>query len=173
MQVDRRALGVGLFALLVFGACSQGAPPQGGNPSLATTVPELATSVATLEPRFNATAAVGGGFNSSLAVSADDVSAVLAQVPQASQLKLTASSSPPGARGQDVVSVSIVAQDAGTVLQGLDQAGKRTLADGLLTAAGTTWPKASVTLFMSDPSGGGQIIGSRAPGGPNTVIVSP
>ena len=46
-------------------------------------------------------------------------------------------------------------------------------AEAMLTAASTAWPNASVSLLVSDPSGaGGQIVGIRAAGGTNTVIVS-
>jgi hypothetical protein len=166
-MLDLRAVGVGALALVVLGACSQaGAPPSG----VATGVAQ-ATDEPTLEARFNATAAVGGGINASNAVSADDVASVLAAVPGINQLKVTANSSPPGAKGADVTSVSLIAQDSGGLLKTLDTAGKRTLAEAILTAAGTAWPKAGVSLLVTDPTGsGGQIIGSRGPGGPNTVI---
>jgi hypothetical protein len=167
-MLDPRAVGVGALALVVLGACSQGAAPQAG---VATSVAQLATDEPTLEARFNATAAVGGGINASNAVSADDVTSVLAAVPGISSLKVTANSSPPGAKGADVTSVSLIAQDSGGLLKTLDAAGKRTLAEAILTAAGTAWPKAGVSLLVTDPAGsGGQIIGSRGPGGPNTVI---
>src|SRR5438270_19845 len=168
LTLDMRAVGVGALALVMLGACSQAAPSQSG---LATSVAQLATDEPTLEARFNATAAVGGGINASNAVSADDILAVLAAVPGANQLKVTANSSPLGAKGADVTSVSLIAQDSGGLLKTLDAAGKRTLAEAILTAAGTAWPKAGVSLLVTDPSGsGGQIIGSRGPGGPNTVI---
>jgi hypothetical protein len=166
-----RAIGLGLLVALVLGACSGGggAPPA----PVATAVSEIPTSSATLEPRFNPTAAVGGAFNASNAVPADDIKAVLASIPQASQLQITANSSPPGARGPDVTTVAITAQDTSGLLKSLDMAAKRTLGDALLTAAGTTWPKAGVSLLVSDSTtGGSQIIGSRTPGGANTVIVS-
>jgi hypothetical protein len=55
----------------------------------------------------------------------------------------------------------------------LDSDGRRTLGEALLTAAGTAWPQARVSLLVIDPAGSaGQIIGSRPPGGPNSVIVS-
>ena len=125
------------------------------------------------DPRLNATAAVGGGINASNAISADDIASVFKSLPQASQLKVTANSSPPGAKGSDVQSVSVNCQDTGGVLKGLDPPGKRTLGEAMLTAAAAAWPNASVSLLVSDPAGtGGQIIGIRAPGGANTVIVS-
>jgi hypothetical protein len=166
-MLDVRAVGVGVLALVVLGACSQGAAPPSG---VAT---QVATDEPTLEARFNATAAVGGGINASNAVSADDVTSVLASIPAINQLKVTANSSPPGAKGADVTSVSVIAQDSGGLLKSLDVAGKRTLGEAILTAAGTAWPKAGVSLLVTDPtSSGGQIIGSRGPGGPNTVIAS-
>jgi len=165
-MLDLRAVGVGAVALVVLGACSQGGAPPSG-------VTQLATDEPTLEARFNATAAVGGGINASNAVSADDVTSVLASIPGINQLKVTANSSPPGAKGGDVTSVSLIAQDSGGLLKSLDVAGKRTLGEAILTAAGTAWPKAGVSLLVTDPTGsGGQIIGSRGPGGPNTVIAS-
>jgi hypothetical protein len=163
-------LGTSVVALLVLGACSQAAPPAGNVP---TAVTEAATAVASLEARFDATAAVGGGVNSSNSVVADDLKTVFAAVPQIDKLRLTANSSPLGAKNVDVTSVSVVAQDGGGLLKELDETGKRSLADALLTAAGTAWPNASVSLLVSDPSSaGGTIIGSRAKGGPNTIIVS-
>jgi hypothetical protein len=169
-MLDARAVGVGALALVVLGACSQGGAPQGG---VGAGAAQLATDEPTLEARFNATAAVGGGINASNAVSADDITSVLASVPGINQLKVTANSSPPGAKGADVTSVSLIAQDSGGLLKTLDAAGKRTLAEAILTAAGTAWPKAGVSLLVTDPTGsGGQIIGSRGPGGPNTVIAS-
>jgi hypothetical protein len=164
------ALGTALLALVVLGACSQAVPPAANVP---TGVSEAATAVVTLEARFDATAAVGGGMNSSNTVSTDDIKTVFAAVPQINKLTLTANSSPPGARGGDVTSVSVIAQDGGGLLKELDSTAKQNLADALLTTAGTAWPNATVSLLVSDPAGaGGQIIGSRAKGGPNTIIVS-
>jgi hypothetical protein len=172
MPFECRPLGVGLAAMVLLGACSQGsAPPPPA--SVQTIVAEVPTADTSSDPRLNPTAAVGGGINASNAISADDVSSALKAVPQASQLKLTANSSPPGAKGKDVQSVSIIAQDTGGVLKALDATGKRALGDALLSAAVAAWPNATVSLLVSDPSGtGGQIIGSRAVGGVNTVIVS-
>jgi hypothetical protein len=175
MNLDARALGAGLIAVIVLGACSQGAAPQTGGsaPPGPTTVAEIPTAAGTPDPRFNATAAVGGGINASNVVSADDVKAAFGAVPQIDQLKLSLNSSPPGARGTDVTSVSIVAQDSGGVLKAMDQAAKRSLAEAILNGAAGAWPKSSISLLLSDPTGGGgQIIGSHSPGGPNTVIVS-
>lgn len=166
-----RACGIAMVALLVLGACSQGNPPPVANAP--TGVTEATTPVETLEPRFDATAAVGGGMNSSNTVVTDDLKAVFASVPQIDKLRITANSSPPGAKSGDVQTVSVVAQDAGGLLKELDQAARRGLGEALLTAAGTAWPNASVSLLVSDPAGaGGTIIGSRAAGGPNTIIVS-
>jgi hypothetical protein len=164
------AFGIATAALLVLGACSQSAPPAANGPTVAA---DVGTAVATLEPRFDATAAVGGGMNASNALVTDDVKAVFAAVPQIDKLRLAANASPPGAKGGDVTSVSVTAQDGGGLLKELDKAGKTSLAEALLTAAGTAWPNASVSLLVSDPAGaGGTIIGSRAKGGPNTIIVS-
>jgi hypothetical protein len=129
--------------------------------------------VAGLDPRFNPTAAAGGGINASNALSADDITTAFKSVPQASQLKLMANSSPPGAKGADVQTISVIAQDTSGLLKTLDPTGKRAMGDALLTAAGGAWPNAAVSMLISDPAGaGGAIIGSRGPGGPNTVIVS-
>jgi hypothetical protein len=167
VNIDVRALGVGVLALAVFSACSQSAAPQVDN-TVATIVPQVATA-ASLDPRFNPTALA----NTSNVVSTDDLNTVLAALPPGNLFKVTANSSPGGARGADVQSVSLIAQDTGGVLKALDQPGKRSLAEALLTAAGAAWPKASVTLLMSDAAGtGGQIIGSRPPGGPNTILVA-
>ena len=165
---------VALATMLVLGACSQSASPPATNvTTAATAVTGLATAAASLEPRFNPTFAVGGGANSSNAISGADVTSALAAVPGIDQLRVSANSSPPDAKGADVTSVSIVAQDNGVLLKGLDQAGKRALAEAMLTAAATAWPKAGVSLLVTDQAGtGGQIIGSRAPGGTNSVIVS-
>jgi len=86
---------------------------------------------------------------------------------------MAANSSPPGAKGGDVQTVSVNCQDTGGLLKGLDATGKRTLGEAMLTAAAEAWPNASVSLLVSDPSGAsGQIIGIRTAGGANTVIVS-
>jgi hypothetical protein len=154
-----------LALLLVLGACSQTSSPSAGGS--ATAASEISTAVSKLDPQFNPTAVVSG------ALSADEVNAAFTSIPQIDQLKVMANASPAGARGEDVQSVSIVAQDSAGVLNTLDQDGKRSLGDSILRAAGTAWPKASVSLLITDPSGrGGQIIGSHPPGGANTVIVS-
>jgi hypothetical protein len=160
-----------LTVLAVLAACSQGAPSA---QSVATAIVEVPTAVvATLEPRFNPTSAVGGGANASNAVSTDDLNALLAGLPQATAFKVTANSSPAGARGAEVTSISLNVQDTAGVLKSLDQAGKRTMVETLLNAAGTTWPKATVSLLVTDATAGGSpIIGSRPPGGPNLVLVS-
>jgi hypothetical protein len=165
-----RPLLAAVAALMLLGACSPGAPPAATIP---TAESQAATVVTTLEARFDATAAVGGGLNSSNSVSTADIKAVFAAIPQIDKLTLTANSSPPGATGGDVTSVSVVAQDGGGLLKGLDRGAKQSLAEALLTTAATAWPNASVSLLVSDPAGtGGQIIGSRAKGGPNTILVS-
>jgi hypothetical protein len=171
---DLRALGAGLVALVALGACSQSTPAQtGGGAAAPSALAEVPTTVATLDPRFNSTAAVGGGINASNPVSADDIKSAFASVPQIDQLKLNVNSSPAGTKGADVTSASVVAQDNGGVLKGMDQAGKRALGEAMLNAAVAIWPKASVSLLISDVTGaGGQIIGSHAPGGANTVIVA-
>jgi hypothetical protein len=167
-----RVLGTGVLAAVLLGACSQAAPPQSG-PAPAAPAEAAPTAPSSTDPRLNPTAAVGGGINASNAISADDVISVFKSLPQASQLKMTANSSPPGARGGEVQSVSVSCQDTGGLLKSLDATGKRSLGEAMLTAAGAAWPNASVSLLVSDPSGaGGQIIGIRAAGGANTVIVS-
>src|SRR5712692_1890640 len=116
-----RALSAGVVAAIVLAACSQSAPPAVGPttpPVVATSAVEGSPAIATVEGHFNPTEAVGGGANSSNAVS--NVASVFAAVQQASQLKLTANSSPPGATGPAVQSVSVLAQDAGGLLKGLD-----------------------------------------------------
>ena len=171
IMVEVRSFAVGILAMVLLGACSSSSPAQTSNaPAPVEAAP---TAPSSTDPRFNPTAAVGGGINASNAISADDVTAVFNALPQASGFKMTANSSPPGAKGGDVQSVSVNCQDTGGVLKGLDAAGKRTLGEAMLTAAGAAWPNASVSLLVSDPSGaGGQIIGIRAAGGANTVIVS-
>jgi hypothetical protein len=162
------------MALLVLGACSQAAPQAPGAPTVGTgATTEAATPAASLEARFDATAAVGGGMNSSNSVVADDLKTAFASIPQIDKLRVTANSSPPGAKAGDVTSVSVTAQDGGGLLKELDQAAKRSLGEALLTAAGTTWPNATISLLVSDPAGtGSPIIGSRPKGGPNSVIAS-
>jgi hypothetical protein len=160
--------------LIVLVACSQAAPPAvQTNVPAATSVVAVqgATPAGTVEAHFNPTEAAGGGANSSSAVA--DVSSVFSSVAQASQLNLTANASPPGSTGAAVESVSVLGQDKGGLLKGLDATGKKNLGDAILTAAATAWPNASISLLVSDPSGGGgQIIGTRPKGGPNTVIAS-
>jgi hypothetical protein len=170
--VQRGPFGIGMLALVLLAACSQSSPTQTStNPAAA--VEAAPTAASSTDPRLNPTAAVGGGINASNAISTDDVVSVFKVVPQASQLKMAANSSPPGAKGADVQSVSVNCQDSAGLLKSLDAAGKRTLGEAMLTAAGQAWPNASVSLLVSDPTGaGGQIIGIRAAGGTNTVIVS-
>ncbi len=167
----RKSFAVGILGMILLGACSSSSPAATSNAP--TGVEAAPTAPSSTDPRLNPTAAVGGGINASNAISADDVTTVFKSLPQASLLKMTANSSPPGARGGDVQSVSVNCQDTGGLLKGLDAAGKRTLGEAMLTAAAEAWPNASVSLLVSDPSGaGGQIIGVRAAGGVNTVIVS-
>jgi hypothetical protein len=163
-----RPIGGVVVALAVLGACSQPAPPAG------PTTPPIATlpPAGTLEARFNPTAAIGLG-SVSAALSADDLVPIFAAVEQSGQMRFSANASPQGARGADVTSVSIRAEDTGGVLRALDSTGRRTLGEALLTAAATAWPQARVSLLVIDPAGSAsQIIGSRPPGGPNSVIVS-
>lgn len=171
MKVVRalQALATGLVVLSVLAACAQNAPPTQSPTSDATAAAIDATPSG--EGHFNPTEAVGGGANSSSALT--DVSGVFASVPQFDQLQVTVNASPPGATGGDVNSVSVVAQDAGGLLKSLDGVGKQKLGDAILTAAGTAWPNATISLLITDPSGaGGQIIGDRAKGGPNNVIAA-
>jgi hypothetical protein len=169
--VEIRAAGIVLLTVVLLAACSQSSPSQTSNPP--TSVEAAATAPASNDPRLNPTAAVGGGINASNVISADDINSVFKALPQTSQFKMTANSSPPGAKGSEVQTVSVNCQDTGGVLKSLDAAGKRTLGEAMLTAAGTAWPNASVSLLVSDPSGAaGQIVGIRAAGGTNTVIVS-
>jgi hypothetical protein len=169
--VEIRAAGIVLLTVVLLAACSQSSPSQTSNPP--TSVEAAPTAPASNDPRLNPTAAVGGGINASNVISADDINSVFKALPQTSQFKMTANSSPPGAKGSEVQTVSVNCQDTGGVLKSLDAAGKRTLGEAMLTAAGTAWPNASVSLLVSDPSGAaGQIVGIRAAGGTNTVIVS-
>jgi len=169
--VEIRAAGIALLGVVLLVACSQSSPSQTSNPP--TSVEAAPTAPSSNDPRLNPTAAVGGGINASNVISADDINSVFKALPQTSQFKMTANSSPPGAKGSEVQTVSVNCQDTGGVLKSLDAAGKRTLGEAMLTAAGTAWPNASVSLLVSDPSGAaGQIVGIRAAGGTNTVIVS-
>ncbi len=171
VPVEIRAFGIGLVAVVLLGACSQSSPAQTSNAP--TAVEAAPTAPSSSDPRLNPTAAVGGGINASNTISADEISNVFKSLPQASQLKMAANSSPPGAKGGDVQTVSVNCQDTGGLLKGLDATGKRTLGEAMLTAAAEAWPNASVSLLVSDPSGAsGQIIGIRTAGGANTVIVS-
>jgi hypothetical protein len=166
-------VGVGVASMVLVGACSQSTPQTSPSGPVPTLVAEVPTPAGTVNPRFDPTAGVGGGVNASNAVSAEDVTNALASVPQADKFKFTANSSPPGARGADVMSVSINAQDTTGVLKAHDAAGKRALGEALLAAAAVAWPRASVSLLVTDPaSGGGQIIGSRPAGGQALVIAS-
>jgi|SRR5919199_6001411 xanthine/uracil/vitamin C permease (AzgA family) len=160
----------GLVILVALVACSQAAPRVETGP-VATSAIQGATPAASVEARLNPTEAVGGGSLSSNAIPADDVAKVFATVSQASQLKFSANSSPPGATGADVATVSVIAQDSGGLLKGMDATAKQSLGDAILTAAGTAWPNASVSLLVSSAAGG-TIIGQRPKGGPNTVIAS-
>lgn len=167
------ALLVGGIVALSLAACSQAAPPAptatAAGPQ-ATSAVEGATPQGTVAGHFNPTEAVGGGANSSSAVT--DVSSIFSAVPQAAQLRISANSTPPGASGADVQSVSVLAQDGGGLLKSLDAAGKQALGNAILDAARTAWPNATVSLLVSDPTGGGQIIGTQPKGGTNTVIAT-
>jgi hypothetical protein len=170
----RGGLAVGVLVLGLMAACAgqSSAPPASQSTQAVATVAVVATAVASLEARFDPTAAVGGGANASGAVTAEQLQTIFASVQQASQLRFTANASPPGATGSAVTSVSIRAEDTGGMLKSLDATGRKSLGDGLLTAAGTAWPQARVTLLVTDPASSTQIIGTRTPGGPNTVIAS-
>jgi hypothetical protein len=152
-------------------ACGQNAAPavEQTGPEATSAIVGATVVVTSVAGHFNPTEAVGGGANSSNPVS--DIASVFASVPQASQLKISANSSPPGATGPDVQSVSVIAQDNGGLLKSLDATGKQSLGDALLTSASTAWPNASISLLVTDPSGG-TLIGSRPQGGPNTVIAT-
>ncbi|MBV8716931.1 MAG: hypothetical protein JO020_25830 [Chloroflexi bacterium] len=165
-----RALAAGLLVGVVLTACAQAAPPAPtAEPTSA--IEGVTPVVGTVEGHFNPTEAIGQGANSSSSVT--DIASVFASVQQASQLRITANSSPPGATGADVQTVSILAQDAGGVLKGLNADGKQALGTALLNAAATAWPNASISLLISDPSGtSGTIIGNHPKGGQNTVIAS-
>ena len=154
---------VSLLALIVV-ACGGAAPSQSASSSSSSSNSEA-------PPGVNATEAVGYTINATGAVT--DLSQVFASVQQASQLQLTANSTPPGATGSDVQSISIVAQDKGGLLKGLDSAGKQSLGNALLSAAATAWPNAEISLLVTDPAGsGGTIIGQHPKGGQSTVIAS-
>ena len=161
----------GLVILAGLVACSPGTPRVDTAPA-ATSAIEGATPAASVEARLNPTEAVGGGALASNAISADDVAKVFATVSQASQLTFSANSSPPGATGADVMTVSVVAQDSGGLLKGMDTTAKQSLGDTILTAAGTAWPNASVSLLVSSTVGSGSIIGQRPKGGPNNIIAT-
>src|SRR2546423_15671674 len=102
----------GLVILAGLVACSPGAPRVDTAPA-ATSAIEGATPAASVEARLNPTEAVGGGALASNAIPADDVTKVFATVSPASQLKLSANSSPTGATGADGMKVSVVAPDGG------------------------------------------------------------
>ena len=163
-----RSLSGGLVVLVLLGACSRGAAPAVST-EVAPGVAVAQTAVSTLEARFDPTAAVGGGSNSSGGVSTDEISRTFSEVAQAAQLKFTANASPPGATGAAVQSISISAEDTGGSLSSLSANDKKALGEALLNAAATAWPQARITLLIS---GAGQIIATRPPGGPNTVIAT-
>jgi hypothetical protein len=158
----RRGAWVGAFLTLAVVACGQSTPSAS----------PIATAPANdVPPGVSATEAVGYTSNDSASVA--DVSQIFASVQQASQLQLTANSSPPSATGAEVQSVSIVGQDKGGLLKSLDASGKQSLGNSLLTAAAAAWPNASISLLVSDPTGGGgTIIGNHPQGGQNSVIAT-
>ncbi len=163
-----RPLVASLVVLLLLGACSQPAPPT--STQVVATVQSVATSAATLGARFDPTAAIGGGANASGAITPEQLTTIFGSVQQASQLRISANASPPGATGAAVTSVSISATDTGGVIKTLDATARRAMADSLLTAAGTAWPQASISMLLTDPGSGTSMVGTRPPGGPNTVI---
>lgn len=165
-----RAVSLGLLMAIGLAACGQAAQaPVVETPgAVATSAVQGATAVGTVEGHFNPTEAVGGGANSSSSVS--NLTNIFAALPQANQLQISANASPPGATGPDVTSVSIVAQDRGGLLKGLDATGKQSLGEALLTAAGGAWPNATISLLVTGT--GAQIMGSRPKGGPNSIIAT-
>jgi hypothetical protein len=163
------SLGSALGILIVLGACAQPSVPAVAT-QVAATVEPATTAVASLEARFDPTAAVGGGSNTSGAISAAELSRIFGSVAQAAQMRFSASASPTGATGAAVTSVSITAEDTASVLKSLDASAKRAAGEALLNAAAQSWPQARITLLVTS-AGGGQIIGTRPQGGPNTVIV--
>ena len=175
MRPGLLAVGVAIAIVVVLAACGQSAPDASA-PTQAESGPTSAVEGATpvvgvVEGHFNPTEAIGQGANSSSAV--NDPASAFASVQEASKLRITANSSPPGATGGDVQTISIVAQDTGGVLTELDPAGKQNLGNALLAAAATAWPNASISLLVSDPnSGSGTIIGNHPKGGQNTVIAT-
>jgi hypothetical protein len=161
-----RAMAVGVVVGLILTACGQAAPRE---PEPTAAIEGVTPVASAVEGHFNPTEAIGQGANSSSSVT--DVASVFAAVQQASQLKITANSSPPGATGGDVQSVSVIAQDTGGVLKGLNADGKQTLGNALLNAAVAAWPNASISLLISDPAGAsGTIIGNHPKGGQNSII---
>ena len=160
-----RALAIPLLTLVLV-ACGGAAPSQTGSTSGG------GTPGGSEAPRTSSTAdTVGYGVNATGAVA--DLSQVFGSVQQATQLQLTANSTPAGATGADVQSISIVAQDKGGLLKSLDAAGKQSLGNALLTAAAAAWPNADISLLVSDPAGGGgTIIGNHPKTGQNTIIAS-
>jgi hypothetical protein len=174
MRPGALAVGVAIAVVVVLAACGQAAPAEPGptvDSGPVSSVEGATPVVGVVEGHFNPTEAIGQGANSSSAV--NDPSSVFASVQQANQLRFTANSSPPGATGGDVQTISIVAQDTGGVLKELDAAGKQSLGNSLLTAAATAWPNASISLLISDPNGAsGTIIGNHPKGGQNTVIAT-
>jgi hypothetical protein len=156
--------------LVLLGACSRASAPPAA-PAGAPAAAAPPTPIASLEARFDPTAAVGGGANTSGVISADEISRTFASIPQAAQMRFVANASPPGATGATVTSISISADDTAGVLASLNASDKRALGEALLNAAGTAWPQARITL-LANGGAGGQIIGTRPPGGPNTVIAS-
>lgn len=163
------AVTASLAVVVLLQACGQPAPVAPA--AQPTSAIEGVTPVGTAAGHFDPTEAIGQGANGSSAVA--DVSSVFAAVQQASQLRISANSSPPGATGSDVQTVSVVAQDSGGVLKSMDATSKQSLGTALLTAAAAAWPNASIALLVSDPSGaGGTIIGNHPKGGQSTVIAS-
>jgi hypothetical protein len=163
------AVAASLVVIVALQACGQAAPVA--PTAQPTSAIEGVTPVGTAAGHFNPTEAIGQGANGSSAVA--DVSSIFAAVQQASQLRITANSSPPGATGPDVQTVSVLAQDSGGLLKSMDATGKQALGTALLTAAAAAWPNASISLLVSDTNGaGGTIIGNHPKGGQNTVIAS-
>src|SRR5689334_22418568 len=91
----RAASGIGLALLLLLAACAQPVPQAGPAPTSAL---EGVTPVGTADARLNPTESIGANTSSAVA----DVASVFAAVQQATQLRITANSSPPGASGPDV-----------------------------------------------------------------------
>ena len=166
--MPRGACRVGSWSWCLLGACSRGAVPAVPT-EVAPSVAATQTAVSTLEARFDPTAAVGGGANASARrFDGRDQRTFCRGSPRP-----RSSGSPPTprhrrTRARRCTSMSITAQDAAGCSKSLSASDKKSARRG--AADRRRHGLAESRVYAADLRLRAQIIATRPPGGPNTVI---